>query len=101
MRPQKFFKVLDVTTNFIFLQDFLNLSTLSLLLQMNFKKGRQVDSSIAQSYIQMIRNAVYFIYIENQYFLGSAYAWLMNDDVNCHHTIPSEIVQKICDKIQV
>ena len=83
------------------MQDFLNLLNLSLLLQMNFKKGRQVDSSIAQSYIQMIRNAVYFIYIENQYFLGSAYAWMINDDVNCHHTIPSEIVQKICDKIQV
>ena len=60
-----------------------------------------MDSSIAQSYIQMIRNAVNFIYIENQYFLGSAYAWLMNDDVNCHHTIPAEIAQKICDKIQV
>jgi len=67
---------------------------------MNSKKGRQVDSSIAQSYIQMIRNAVHFIYIENQYFLGSAYAWMINDDVNCHHTIPSEIAQKICDKIQ-
>merc|ERR1711983_555620 len=67
---------------------------------LNFKKGRKVDSSIAQSYIQMIRNAVNFIYIENQYFLGSAYAWLMNDDVNCHHTIPAEIAQKICDKIQ-
>ena len=71
------------------------------LLQMNSKKGRQVDSSIAQAYIQMIRNAVHFIYIENQYFLGSAYAWMMNDDVNCHHTIPSEIAQKICEKIQV
>ena len=68
---------------------------------MNSKKGRQVDSSIAQAYIQMIRNAVHFIYIENQYFLGSAYAWMMNDDVNCNHTIPSEIAQKICEKIQV
>ena len=68
---------------------------------MNSKKGRQVDSSIAQAYIQMIRGAEHFIYIENQYFLGSAYAWMMNDDVNCHHTIPSEIAQKIVEKIQV
>ena len=30
----------------------------------------QIDSSIAQAYIQMIRNAENFIYIENQYFLG-------------------------------
>ena len=62
---------------------------------MNSKKGRQVDSSIAQSYIQMIRNAENFIYIENQYFLGSAYSWCQNDDVNCHHTIPIEITQRI------
>ena len=50
---------------------------------MNSKKGRQVDSSIAQAYIQIIRNAENFIFIENQYFLGSAYSWLQNDDVNC------------------
>ena len=68
--------------------------------KMNSKKGRVVDSSIAQAYIQIIRNAEHFIFIENQYFLGSAYAWLMNDDVNCHHTIPSEIAQKVIDKIK-
>ena len=66
---------------------------------LNSKKGRMVDSSIAQAYIQMIRHAQNFIYIENQYFLGSAYCWKQNDDVNCHHTIPSEIAQKIVDKI--
>ena len=66
---------------------------------MNSKKGRMVDSSIAQAYIQMIRNAENFIYIENQYFLGSAYCWFQNDDVNCNHTIPIEIAQKIVDKI--
>ena len=60
-----------------------------------------VDSSIAQAYIQMIRNADQFLYIENQYFLGSAYCWLQNDDTNCHHTIPSEITQKIVDKIHL
>ena len=68
---------------------------------MNSKKGRQVDSSIAQAYIQMIRNAENFIYIENQYFLGSAYTWLQNDDVNCNHTIPVEIAQRIIDKIRM
>ena len=68
---------------------------------MNSKKGRQVDSSIAQAYIQLIRHAENFIYIENQYFLGSAYSWLINDDVNCHHTIPSEITQRIIEKIRM
>ena len=59
-----------------------------------------MDSSIAQAYIQMIRGAKNFIYIEAQFFMGSAYSWLKNDDVDCHHTIPSEITQKIVEKIQ-
>ena len=67
---------------------------------MNSKKGRQVDSSIAQAYIQLIRHAEHFIYIENQYFLGSAYCWSNHDDVNCNHTIPAEITQHIIEKIQ-
>jgi len=67
--------------------------------RLNSKKGRTVDASIAQAYIQSIRNAENFIYVENQYFLGSAYTWLSNSDANCHHTIPSEIAQKIVDKI--
>ena len=67
--------------------------------KLNKKKGRLIDSSIAQAYVQMIRNAENFLYIENQYFLGSAYSWIENSDVNCHHTIPSEIAQKIVDKI--
>jgi len=66
---------------------------------LNSKKGRMVDSSIAQAYVQMIRSAENFIYIENQYFLGSAYCWTEKEDVNCHHTIPSEIAQKVVDKI--
>ena len=47
----------------------------------------------------MIRNADNFIYIENQYFMGSAYAWLSETDTKCHHIIPAEIAQKIVDKI--
>ena len=40
-----------------------------------------------------------FILFTFQYFLGSAYCWLQNDDTNCNHTIPSEITQKVVDKI--
>ena len=63
------------------------------------KKGKEVESSIAQAYIQSIRNAQNFIYIENQYFMGSAYEW--NDDcsVLCNHTIPAEIAAKIRNKM--
>lgn len=34
-----------------------------------------IDMSIQTAYIQAIRSAQHFIYIENQYFLGSSYAW--------------------------
>ena len=39
------------------------------------------------------------MYIENQYFMGSAYTWQFDNETNCHHTIPAEIVQKIVSKI--
>lgn len=67
---------------------------------LNGKKGRMVDSSLAKAYIQLIRNAENFIYIENQYFIGSAHAWRQGDDANCYNTIPIEIAQKIVSKIQ-
>ncbi len=66
---------------------------------LNSKKGRLVDASIAQAYVQNIRNAQNFIYIENQYFMGSSYAWLQDDETNCTHVIPFEITQKIVQKI--
>lgn len=34
-----------------------------------------IDRSIQMAYIQAIRSAQHFIYIENQYFIGSSYAW--------------------------
>ena len=33
------------------------------------------DKIIQAGYIQAIRSAQHFIYIENQYFIGSSYAW--------------------------
>lgn len=64
------------------------------------KYGRLIDNSILRQYINLIRNAVSFIYIENQYFLGSAYSWLDDNDTLSHHTIPMELTQKIISKIQ-
>ena len=66
---------------------------------LNSKKGRLLDASIAQAFIQMVRGSHNFIYMESQYFMGSAYSWLKNDDVSCDHTIPAEIAQKIVEKI--
>uniref|UniRef100_A0A803M2E5 Uncharacterized protein n=1 Tax=Chenopodium quinoa TaxID=63459 RepID=A0A803M2E5_CHEQI len=38
-------------------------------------KNLVIDKSIQTEYIEAIRSAQHFIYIENQYFLGSSYAW--------------------------
>lgn len=38
-------------------------------------KNLVIDKSIQTAYIQAIRSAQHFIYIENQYFIGSSYAW--------------------------
>jgi len=64
------------------------------------KYGRLIDNSILRQYVNLIRNAVSFIYIENQYFLGSAYSWLEDNDTLSHHIIPREITQKIISKIE-
>lgn len=63
------------------------------------KKGRSVDNSIMRAYTEAIRRAKRFIYIENQYFMGSAYGWLDDQDVHCYNVIPMEITQQICEAI--
>ena len=39
------------------------------------KKSTLMEESINRAYVKLIRTAERFIYIGNQYFLGSAYAW--------------------------
>lgn len=63
------------------------------------KKGRAFDSSIHRAYIHQIRRAKHFIYIENQYFLGSAHAWLDCRDAKVGNLIPLEIAARIEEKI--
>jgi len=63
------------------------------------KNGKIVDQSITQAYITSIRNAERFIYIENQYFMGSAYQWTKDFDVACHNTLPAEICAKIKERM--
>ncbi|KAM0946406.1 putative phospholipase D [Dioscorea sansibarensis] len=38
-------------------------------------KNLKIDKSIHSAYVKAIRSAQHFIYIENQYFLGSSYFW--------------------------
>jgi hypothetical protein len=53
-----------------------------------------------QAYVHHIRRAKHFVYVENQYFLGSCYEWEKCRDVGCHHTVCAELTEKICSKIR-
>lgn len=67
-------------------------------------KDNIIDRSIQDGYINAIRRAKNFIYIENQYFLGSSYAWRSDDvninDIGALHVIPKELSLKIVSKIE-
>lgn len=67
-------------------------------------KDNVIEQSIQDGYIQAIRRAKNFIYIENQYFLGSSYDWkktgdVIIEDINALHLIPKELSLKIVSKI--
>ncbi|XP_050217854.1 phospholipase D alpha 1-like [Mercurialis annua] len=67
-------------------------------------KDNITDRSIQDSYINAIRRAKNFIYIENQYFLGSSYSWKTNGidikEIGALHLIPKELSLKIISKIE-
>lgn len=63
-------------------------------------KNLVIDKSIQTAYIQAIRSAQHFIYIENQYFLGSSYAWPSYKDAGADNLIPMELALKIASKIR-
>lgn len=59
-----------------------------------------VDRSVQQAYCYLIDRAKKFIYIENQYFLGSAQYWREHDDVPCHNLVAYELTRRICRAIE-
>lgn len=63
-------------------------------------KNLVIDKSIQTAYIQAIRAAQHFIYIENQYFLGSSYAWPSYKIAGADNVIPMELALKIAGKIR-
>ncbi|CAB4266762.1 unnamed protein product [Prunus armeniaca] len=67
-------------------------------------KNNIIDRSIQDAYIHAIRRAKNFIYIENQYFLGSSFGWkskdIKDEDINALHLIPKELSLKIVSKIE-
>ncbi|KAL5098908.1 hypothetical protein RYX36_003235 [Vicia faba] len=63
-------------------------------------KNVMIDMSIHSAYVKAIRSAQKFIYIENQYFLGSSYNWDSYKDLGANNLIPMEIALKIANKIK-
>lgn len=57
------------------------------------------DKSVQQAYCYLIDRAKSFIYIENQYFMGSAQYWLDHQDNPCHNLVPFELCKRICRAI--
>ncbi|CAI8607328.1 unnamed protein product [Vicia faba] len=63
-------------------------------------KNVLIDMSIHTAYVKAIRAAQHYIYIENQYFIGSSYNWSQNKDIGANNLIPMEIALKIAEKIK-
>lgn len=63
-------------------------------------KDNTIDKSIQHAYIAAIRRARKFIYIENQYFIGSAFAWDTKQESGAYNLVPMELVRKIVSKIE-
>ncbi|CAI9784961.1 unnamed protein product [Fraxinus pennsylvanica] len=63
-------------------------------------KNVLIDMSIHTAYVEAIRAAQHFIYVENQYFIGSSYNWSSYKDVGANNLIPIEIALKIANKIR-
>ncbi|KAF3339129.1 phospholipase D alpha 1-like protein [Carex littledalei] len=70
--------------------------------EMGLVSGKDVtiDQSIHAAYIEAIRRARRFVYIENQYFFGSCAAWKEDQDSGCLNLVPIEIALKIASKIR-
>ncbi|GAB2228019.1 hypothetical protein Droror1_Dr00009848 [Drosera rotundifolia] len=58
------------------------------------------EESIHNAYVQAIRGAESFIYIENQYFIGGCDMWERDRHCGCRNLIPTEIAMKIVKKIR-
>ncbi|XP_044502403.1 phospholipase D beta 2-like [Mangifera indica] len=63
-------------------------------------KNVLIDMSIHSAYVKAIRSAQHFIYIENQYFIGSSYNWSTYKDLGANNLIPMEIALKIANKVR-
>lgn len=55
------------------------------------KSNFRIERSIHEAYVEAIRRADRFIYIENQYFIGGCHFWDKDQHCGCTNLIPIEI----------
>ncbi|KAK9734522.1 hypothetical protein RND81_04G145300 [Saponaria officinalis] len=60
----------------------------------------KTEKSIHDAYVEAIRKADNFIYIENQYFIGGCGLWETDQSSGCRNLIPVEIALKVTNKIR-
>nr|CAB3445344.1 unnamed protein product [Digitaria exilis]CAB3445348.1 unnamed protein product [Digitaria exilis]CAB3448606.1 unnamed protein product [Digitaria exilis] len=63
-------------------------------------KNLTVEQSIHTAYVSAIRSAERFVYVENQYFIGSSYAWPSYGHPGAANLVPMEIALKVAAKIR-
>ncbi|KAL8137123.1 hypothetical protein V2J09_003124 [Rumex salicifolius] len=63
-------------------------------------RAPMTEQSIHEAYVEAIRRADRFIYIENQYFVGGCSLWGQDQHSGCKNLIPIEIALKIASKIR-
>lgn len=63
-------------------------------------KKLSIERSVHEGYVEVIRRAERFIYIENQYFIGGSYLWDRDRSSGCWNMIPVEIALKVANKIR-
>ncbi|KAK4389363.1 Phospholipase D beta 1 [Sesamum angolense] len=68
--------------------------------ELGMRENVLIDMSIHTAYVKAIRGAQHYIYIENQYFLGSSYNWAHYRDLGANNLIPMEIAMKVANKIR-
>lgn len=65
------------------------------------RKSAATEQSIHNAYVHHIRSAKHFIYLENQYFIGSSHMWDSGQQGGfAANLIPIELAEKICAKIR-
>nr|GEV69582.1 phospholipase D alpha 4 [Tanacetum cinerariifolium] len=71
-----------------------------LSVSVNHQQSNFIEQSIHEAYVEAIRRAEKFIYIENQYFIGGCHLWERDQNSGCRNLIPIEIALKVANKIK-